>query len=84
MFLCNVTSNHSSETFRANFYYGTISTSLMERKLPFPYLGTDLILKDLLIQQNPYPTTPFSCSYLHLFDSGCSIWPHYLAYPDSF
>lgn len=52
MFLCNLTSNHSPETFRANFCYGTVSTSLMERELSFPYLSIDLILKNSLTQQN--------------------------------
>lgn len=45
MFLCNLTSNHNSETVRANFCYGNMSVSLMERKLSFPYLVIDLILK---------------------------------------
>lgn len=46
MFLCNLTSNHNSETLRANFCCGNMSVSLTERKLSFPYLVIDLILKE--------------------------------------
>ena len=63
MFLCNLTSNHNSETLRANFCYGNMSVSLTERKLSFPYLVIDLIFKGVM---NLIIFSPFTVVFLWL------------------